>query len=146
MFLDNLPILSMLIWVPILGGIWVLIIGDQQERIVRHFSFFITVVTFLLSAVLYYQFDNSFSGMQFIEEFYWIEAFGIKYHLGVDGIALPLIMLQMVGIREVDFRCDPVVDSVLDLLEMLEFFNVEFSLIEYPDDLTILIPPWDFIS
>ena len=60
---------------------------------VKHFSFFITVVTFLLSAVLYYQFDNSFAGMQFIEEFYWIEAFGIKYHLGVDGIALPLIML-----------------------------------------------------
>ena len=93
MFLDNLPILSMLIWVPILGGIWTLIIGDQQERMVRHFSFFITGVTFLLSAILYYQFDNSFSGMQFIEEFYWIEAFGIKYHLGVDGIALPLIML-----------------------------------------------------
>ena len=93
MFLDNLPILSMLIWVPILGGIWTLIISDQQERIVKHFSLFITAITFLLSAVLYYQFDNSFSGMQFIEEFYWIEAFGIKYHLGVDGIALPLIML-----------------------------------------------------
>ena len=93
MILDNLPILSMLIWMPILGGVWALIIGDQQERMVKHFSFFITVVTFLLSAVLYYQFDNSFAGMQFIEEFYWIEAFGIKYHLGVDGIALPLIML-----------------------------------------------------
>ena len=60
MILDNLPILSMLIWVPILGGVWALIIGDQQERMVKHFSFFITVVTFLLSAVLYYQFDNSF--------------------------------------------------------------------------------------
>ena len=93
MILDNLPILSMLIWMPILGGVWALIIGDQQERMVKHFSFFITVVTFLLSAVLYYQFDNSFAGMQFIEEFYWIETFGIKYHLGVDGIAMPLVLL-----------------------------------------------------
>ena len=93
MNLDNLPILSMLIWLPILGGIWTLIIGDQQERVVKHFSFIISISTFLLSVLLYYQFDNDFLGMQFVEEFYWIESFSIKYHLGVDGIALPLIIL-----------------------------------------------------
>ena len=93
MNLDNLPILSMLIWLPILGGIWTLIIGDQQERVVKHFSFIISISTFLLSVLLYYQFDNDFLRMQFVEEFYWIESFSIKYHLGVDGIALPLIIL-----------------------------------------------------
>ena len=46
MNLDNLPILSMLIWLPILGGIWTLIIGDQQERVVKHFSFIISISTF----------------------------------------------------------------------------------------------------
>ena len=86
MNLDNLPILSILIWLPILGGVWSLIIGDQEERVVKRYSFLISFVTFLLSVLLYYQFDNSFSGMQFIEELYWIESFSIKYHLGVDGI------------------------------------------------------------
>ncbi len=93
MILDNIPILSILIWMPILGGIWSLIIGDQQEKVVKHFSLLISIATFLFSIILYYQFDNNFLGMQFIEEFYWIESFSIKYHLGVDGIALPLIML-----------------------------------------------------
>ena len=93
MILDNIPILSILIWMPILGGIWSLIIGDQQEKVVKHFSLLISLATFLFSIILYYQFDNNFLGMQFIEEFYWIESFSIKYHLGVDGIALPLIML-----------------------------------------------------
>ena len=93
MFLDNFPVLSILIWMPILGGIWSLIIGDQQERMVKHFSLLISITTFLFSILLYYNFDNNFRGMQFVEEFYWIESFGIKYHLGVDGIALPLIIL-----------------------------------------------------
>ena len=93
MDLGNLPILSILIWLPILGGVWSLIIGDQEERVVKRFSFLISIITFLLSILLYYQFDNSFVGMQFVEELYWIEAFSIKYHLGVDGIALPLIIL-----------------------------------------------------
>jgi len=93
MDLNNLPILSILIWLPILGGVWVLFIGDQQERIVKQFSLLISIVVFFISVLLYYKFDNSFSGMQFVEEFYWIESFSIKYHLGVDGIALPLIML-----------------------------------------------------
>jgi len=93
MDLNNLPILSILIWLPILGGIWALFIGDQQERMVRKFSLLISIVAFFISVLLYYKFDNSFSGMQFVEEFYWIESFSIKYHLGVDGIALPLIML-----------------------------------------------------
>ena len=89
MNLDNLPILSMLIWLPILGGIWTLIIGDQQERVVKHFSFIISISTFLLSVLLYYQFDNDFLGMQFVEEFYWIESFSIKYHFGVELVHKP---------------------------------------------------------
>ncbi len=71
MDLGNLPILSILIWLPILGGVWSLIIGDQEERVVKRFSFLISIITFLLSVLLYYQFDNSFVGMQFVEELYW---------------------------------------------------------------------------
>ncbi len=93
MTLSNLPILSMLIWTPILGGVWVLIAGDRQEQTVKYFSLSVAVLTFIFSVMLYQQFDNQAVGMQFIEEANWIKAFNIKYHLGVDGIALPLILL-----------------------------------------------------
>jgi len=93
MTLSNLPLLSMLIWTPILGGVWVLIAGDRQEETVKYFSFVVSVVTFIFSVMLYCQFDTTTAEMQFVEEMDWISAFNIKYHLGVDGIALPLILL-----------------------------------------------------
>jgi len=93
MTLNSLPILSILIWTPIIGGIWALIAGDRQEQTVKYFSFAVSVLTFIFSVILYCQFDPAYVGMQFIEETNWITAFDIKYHLGVDGIALPLIML-----------------------------------------------------
>jgi NADH-quinone oxidoreductase subunit M len=93
MTLNSLPILSILIWTPIIGGVWALIAGDRQEQTVKYFSFAVSVLTFIFSVILYCQFDPAYVGMQFVEETNWITAFDIKYHLGVDGIALPLIML-----------------------------------------------------
>ncbi len=93
MTITNLPILSMLIWTPIIGAIWALIAGDRQEQTVKYFSLGVSVLTFIFSIMLYQNFDNSYAGMQFIEQKTWISAFDIKYYLGVDGIALPLIML-----------------------------------------------------
>ena len=93
MTLNTLPILSLLVWTPIIGGVWVLIAGDRQEQTVKYFSLAVSVLTFIFSIVLYYLFDNSYAGMQFVEKANWIKAFDIKYHIGADGIALPLILL-----------------------------------------------------
>ena len=89
----ELPILSLLIWGPILGGIWVLYAGDRQEETVKTLALMISVATFLLSTLLYKNFDITTHEMQFVEFAYWIEAFNINYYLGVDGIAMPLIIL-----------------------------------------------------
>lgn len=89
----SIPLLSLLIWTPILGGVWVLYAGDRQENTVRHLSLSVAFITFILSILLYAQFDNTTAEMQFVEKRAWIEMFNINYHLGVDGIALPLILL-----------------------------------------------------
>ena len=87
------PLLSLLIWAPILGGIWVLFAGDQEEGTVKQLAFVISVITFILSVLVYMNFDLHTPAMQFTEFFPWISAFSINYHLGVDGISLPLILL-----------------------------------------------------
>ncbi|MFK5970310.1 MAG: NADH-quinone oxidoreductase subunit M [Candidatus Marithrix sp.] len=92
MFTD-LPLLSILMWLPILGGVWVLIIGDKQASLVRPIALIISLLTFLLSLPLFFSFDTTTAAMQFSEKLSWIPAFGINYHLGVDGISMPLIML-----------------------------------------------------
>jgi len=87
------PILSLLIWGPILGGVWVLFAGDKQPLTIKYLAMGIAVITFLLSLLLYIDFDTSTYHMQFVEFAPWIEAFDINYYLGVDGISVPLIIL-----------------------------------------------------
>ena len=90
-----MPLLSLVIWVPILGGVWVLYTGATQGReAVLMRSLMIAAVTFLLSLPLYIGFDTGTHAMQFGERTGWIEAFDINYHLGIDGISMPLILLN----------------------------------------------------
>jgi NADH-quinone oxidoreductase subunit M len=89
----NVPLLSLLIWTPILGGIWVLLAGDRQQQTVRYLALAVSLLTFLLSIPLYTHFEPGGAAMQFIEFTPWIETFRINYHLGVDGISIPLILL-----------------------------------------------------
>jgi NADH-quinone oxidoreductase subunit M len=92
MFAD-LPLLSLVIWVPILGGLFVLAVGDKDPWGARPVALIVTLLTFLLSIPLYTGFDTTTASMQFVEKMPWIETFGINYYLGVDGISMPLILL-----------------------------------------------------
>jgi NADH-quinone oxidoreductase subunit M len=91
--IGNLPLLSLLIWAPILGGIWVLYAGDRQEETVKYFSLAVSILVFILSLLLLQGFDTGTHEMQFVEENVWISSFDIYYRLGIDGISLPLILL-----------------------------------------------------
>lgn len=93
MTFTNLPLLSLLIWTPILGGVWVLIAGARQQQVVRHLALSISILVFLLSILLYLGFRTDTASMQFVEHSRWIESFNINYYLGTDGISLPLILL-----------------------------------------------------
>jgi len=87
------PILSTVIWLPILGGLLVLFSGDKAPAISRWLALVVAVLTFLLSIPLWTGFDAGTAAMQFQENIPWIESFKVNYHLGVDGISMPLILL-----------------------------------------------------
>jgi NADH-quinone oxidoreductase subunit M len=92
--LADLPLLSLVIWTPIIGGVLVLFASkDAQAPLARMIALVAAVLTFVLSIPLYTGFDNSTYQMQFVEMAQWIPAFNINYHLGVDGISMPLILL-----------------------------------------------------
>ncbi|MEN9750478.1 MAG: NADH-quinone oxidoreductase subunit, partial [Pseudomonadota bacterium] len=87
-------ILSYSIWTPIfLGGLILLLSGKVSDTQAKWFSLVSSVVSFLITIPLYTAFDFSFGQFQFQEFFHWIPAFHINYHLGVDGFAVPLILL-----------------------------------------------------
>lgn len=88
------PLLSLVIWTPILGGALVLAVGNRGNRsIVRWLSLAASLLTFALSLGLYVGFDSTSPSMQFVERTPWIPAVDIWYHVGIDGISLPLIIL-----------------------------------------------------
>lgn len=88
------PLLSLVVWLPIIGGAAVLLSGDKGgSEGSRRLALIVSVATFVLSLGLYTNFDSATSSMQFEERFEWIGDFNIYYHLGVDGISMPLIIL-----------------------------------------------------
>ena len=89
--LSNL--LSILIWLPIAGGVVALLLGDRHAQAARWVALGTALVTFALSIPLYAGFDGSTAAFQFVERSPWIPTFHADYALGVDGIALPLILL-----------------------------------------------------
>lgn len=90
----DFPILSLLIWMPIIGGIWVLgSAGKHNAPTAKAVALLVSVITFALSIPLYTQFDTTTASMQFVEKAEWISAFNIYYALGVDGFSMPLILL-----------------------------------------------------
>lgn len=87
-------ILSLSIWVPILAGVIVLALGhDNRASMTRWIALFGALAGLLVTLPLYTQFNFAEGGFQFQEVAYWIPAFQIFYHLGADGISVPLILL-----------------------------------------------------
>jgi NADH-quinone oxidoreductase subunit M len=87
-------ILSFAIWVPVLSGIVLLFTADENKPDnTRWLALVGGLVSFLVTIPLYTHFNFADGGFQFQEGFRWIPAFNINYHLGVDGIAIPLILL-----------------------------------------------------
>jgi NADH-quinone oxidoreductase subunit M len=89
----GLPLLSWLIWLPIAGGLAVLALGSGRAAAARWTALAVSVSAFLLSIPLWTGFDTGTAAMQFTERASWIPAVSAWYHLGVDGIAMPLVLL-----------------------------------------------------
>ena len=92
--MTGLPLLSLLVWLPIVGGVWVLLAGrGSGASTVRATALAVSLVAFVLSLLLWTGFDTTAHEMQFVEKTTWIPTFRIHYHLGIDGISMPLILL-----------------------------------------------------
>lgn len=89
-------LLNLLIWLPIIGGVFVLFAGDDDNpNIVRYLSLFTVLLCLMLCIPLIAGFDTQKSAMQFMEEISWMPSLGIKYHIGIDGLSLLLIVLSI---------------------------------------------------
>ncbi|MBI80339.1 MAG: NADH-quinone oxidoreductase subunit M [Gammaproteobacteria bacterium] len=89
----SFPILSFIIWFPIVGAFFVLAASRLAPSISKSIALSVSIISFIISIPLYLNFDFTTSKMQFIENHLWIDSLNVFYSLGIDGISLPLILL-----------------------------------------------------
>ena len=93
--MTGMPLLSLAIWIPILGGLLVLATGsDRNAPLARGLSLAVALLAFAVTIPLFTLFDTGTSAMQFQEYTSWIPRFNINYHLGVDGISMLFVILN----------------------------------------------------
>lgn len=92
--ITQLPILTILIWLPVIGAVLALCAGgDKNANFSRTVAVIVAVINLLLCIPLYLHFDPSLYDMQFVEDHLWIRAYQTHYALGVDGISLVMVIL-----------------------------------------------------
>lgn len=95
MMFEHFPWISLLIWLPIIGAIGTLMTGsDKNAHRARWIAVVVSVISMLICIPMYMHFDGQSYEMQFAENLSWISVVGIRYHLGLDGISFPLVLLS----------------------------------------------------
>ncbi len=87
------PLLTTTLFMPLAGAIILLFFSSQRPTAMRACALVVMLLTFALSVLLFVLFDAAEPQMQFTERTAWIVTVGIDYHIGVDGISLPLVLL-----------------------------------------------------
>jgi NADH-quinone oxidoreductase subunit M len=85
--------LTTIIFLPVVGAILVAFIPGLSARLIKRIAAIFTFVPLALSIFLFCNFDKAAGGFQFVEKVSWIPAINAHYHLGVDGLSLPLVIL-----------------------------------------------------
>ncbi|GMV56227.1 MAG: NADH:ubiquinone oxidoreductase subunit M [Betaproteobacteria bacterium] len=89
------PLLSLAIWLPMIGGLVVYATGsDGKAQLARMLTLLVALFGFLVTIPLYTSFDAAQGGMQFVEMASWIPRYNINYFVGVDGISVWFVILN----------------------------------------------------
>jgi NADH-quinone oxidoreductase subunit M len=91
MSISGTPILSLVTFLPIAGAIFIALLSREAVQNIRYTALWTTIITFLISLLIWFNFDQTTAGFQFVEERDWLGP--IKYKMGVDGISMLFVIL-----------------------------------------------------
>lgn len=87
------PILSVIVFTPIVTGMLILLVPAERKNEVRVTALAAATFALLLSIWVFFTYDQNAAGYQFQEAYNWLPSLGIGYHVGVDGMSTPLVLL-----------------------------------------------------
>lgn len=86
-----MDILTLITFSPLLGILGILLVPAHRKDAIRTLAAVTTFVPLALASWLWVQFDTSTAGYQFVERLPWIASLGVNYHMGLDGLSIPLV-------------------------------------------------------
>lgn len=86
-------LLTYLLAVPVIGSILILFINKEKAQLIKYTGLAISIIAFIISLIIYFDFDNQSSTFQFVNKFNWIKDLNISFHVGIDGLSMLLILL-----------------------------------------------------
>lgn len=94
----SFPYLSIIIFSPLVGALIIMALPKEKHLAIKLVAAVCAFISLALSIYVFFAYDQTVGGMQFEEQIRWIPSLGISYHLGADGISLPLLLLTGVVI------------------------------------------------
>ncbi len=91
--MENSYLVSFLLITPLIGALLLLFIDKQKTAAIKYLGLAFTLIAFIISLVLYFNFDASNSNFQFTHKIQWIDNLNISYNVGIDGLSLLLVLL-----------------------------------------------------
>ncbi|MYA94837.1 MAG: NADH-quinone oxidoreductase subunit M [Nitrospinae bacterium] len=92
--MSNMPLLTLITFLPAAGAVIIMLfMKKEQTKAIKGFATAVAVLDFLISLPLWFQFDQSEAGFQFVEKVSWIPTIGVSYFVGIDGISVLLVLL-----------------------------------------------------
>jgi len=116
------PILTLTVFFPVLGAVLIMFLPREQSKAIKSVAALCTLVSLLLSVLVFGGYDRALAGMQFVESIPWVRDLGVRYALGVDGISIPLLLLtNLIGFSAVyaSWQIDDRVKEFFSLLLLL---------------------------
>lgn len=94
--MNEFPIITALTLAPIIGGLLLVGLSDQQARLGRALALLFSFVPLALILLIWSEFDNTATELQFVERYAWIPSLGIEYYVGLDGLSLMMLLLAAI--------------------------------------------------
>ena len=96
--MSNWPILSLITFLPLIGAAFIFVFARGSAAAVarssRWMAFWASLITFVLSLFIWFNFETGTADFQFVEKYAWFPDLGISYHMGVDGISMMFVLLS----------------------------------------------------
>ncbi len=91
----NIPfILTLILLIPLLGSVLILFIPGSNEKGIKNLAVIASLFPLLFSILVWIGYDRATGGYQFVENYSWIPSLNIQYHLGIDGLSIPMVFLS----------------------------------------------------